>query len=207
MRKAYIDRKGNYFKNTIIALIQARCDVALREEALVGHTDVHKVDFAFINSGRSIELYVIAGEAKMLGSPPHVKGSRKYPERTISIDIDKRIKEVKYTPIDLKREFSTERIGKWQEWIDRTYPKFFSAWLLRLGTGNRLDHVVDKLEGVCEYNNAVGVAIYREVNEKYRWVEISSSKLLSIDQLVEEICREVLQYRKKSKTSLDSFMD
>jgi len=200
-------QKGNYFKNTIIALVQARCDVILRERELIGRTDKHKVDFAFVNS-RGVELYVVAGEAKMLGSPPHVRGDKQYPERTISIDIDKRIKEVKYTPIDLKRRFSSNEIGDWQKWVDESYPKFFSAWLLRLGAGNRLDHVISKLESIREYNNAVGVAIYTEVDEKYQWVEIPpNSRLLNIDQFVEEICREILQYRKASKATLDSFMD
>ncbi len=64
--------------------------MVLREKALEGSTDIHKVDFAFVNSGRKVELYVIAGEAKMLGSPPHIRGGKQYPERTISIDIDKR---------------------------------------------------------------------------------------------------------------------
>ncbi|MBO8183117.1 MAG: hypothetical protein H0Z28_10055 [Archaeoglobus sp.] len=201
-------QKGNYFRKTIIALVRARCDVALKEETLEGQTDIHKVDFAFINSGKSVKLYVVAGEAKMLGSPTHFRDGKQFPERTISIDIDKRIKEVKYTPIDLKRRFSAQMTKGWSKWIDDTYPKFFSAWLMRLGSGNRLSHVISKLEGICEYNNAVGVAIYTEIDGKYQWVEHPlNSKLLDIDQFVKKICEEILRYREKSGTVLDSFID
>ncbi|GEM_PF-39663 len=147
---------------------------------LRGYTDVHKVDFAFVDGN----IYIIAGEAKMIGSPPHRRGGKLYPERPISIDIDKRIKEVKYTPIDLKRKFN-QNVGSWLEWIEKTYPKFYSAWLLRLGTRNRVAHLLDKLEGLCEYNNGVGVEIYHEVSGEYRWLDIERSKILSIDELIE----------------------
>lgn len=53
---------------------------------------------------------------------------RRYPERTLTIDIDKRIKEVKYTSIDLKRRTDPQVTKEWAEFITETPPAFFSAW-------------------------------------------------------------------------------
>lgn len=181
-------QKGNFFRNMIIALVKARCGLELRDRKIQGRTDVHDVDLSALGVTDGHEIAIVAGEVKMLGSPAHVRGGREYDERTISIDIDKRLKEVKYTPIDLKRRYNPEVKEGWSKWIRQTSPKFFSAWLMRLATKDKLERIIRKLEGLAEYNNAVGAALYQQDRSEYEWVKFESEKVLTVDGLVDIIC-------------------
>ena len=183
-------QKGNYYRDTIISLVKVRvksqCDleVELGEARLRGKTDhVHKVDFAYIRNNAAL----VAGEVKAIGSPLHRVGGRLYPERNINIDIDKRLKEVKYTPIDLKRLTDPEVSGGWSRWIRETRPFFYSFWLLRLGASNNLGHIIGKLEGLVEYNNGVSVVVYAESPSGYEPVFTGGGSIKSVDELVSEI--------------------
>lgn len=180
-------QKGNLFRDTVQALVAARCGVQLKDTKVFGRTDKHDLDFAGFQDEEGTVL-VMAGEAKMLGSPPHTRAGKEYGERTISIDIDKRLKEVKYTPIDLKRSQDSEIQKGWAQWLEETRPMFFSAWLCRLAKRDRLERVVRKFEGLREYNNGVAVAIYRENGGRYEWVDVQSKKLTGMDGLVDLIC-------------------
>ena len=181
-------QKGNHFKDTVIALVKAQCGIRITGQKVKGRTDRHAVDLSYFKGESKGGILVIAGEAKMIGSPKHLKDRRAYPERTITIDIDKRSKEVKYTPIDLKRLNDPEVVTGWRKWINETEPKFFSAWMMRLASKNHLENVISKLEGISEYNNGVGVAIYKDQDGRYTWVDIKSSKLLTIGDFVDLIC-------------------
>ncbi|ADI31255.1 hypothetical protein [Staphylothermus hellenicus] len=189
-------QKGNYYRDTIISLIKACCleegfRIEIREARLEGRTDkVHKVDFAYI--GRN-NVPIIAGEVKAIGSPPHRIGGRTYPERNISIDTDKRIKEVKYTPIDLKRKYDPLVSKPWNQWIDETPPKFYTFWLLRLGSSNRLNHILEKIRGLKEYNNGVSAIIYTESRRGYRWVFMKDNIIRGVDELTQEIAQEIIR--------------
>lgn len=182
-------QKGNFFRDTVIALVEGRCELELWDRKIQGRTEIHNVDLSAFGDGH--EVVIVAGEVKMLGSPAHMRGGRKYAERTISIDIDKRVKEVKYTPIDLKRRYNPEVEEGWSNWIQQTHPKFFSAWLMRLAAKDKIDHIVKKLEGLTEYNNGVGIALYQQGRSEYEWVNFDSEKVLTVDELVDLICEEV----------------
>jgi len=185
-------QKGNYFRDTIIALVKARCGFELREREIPGKTDVHRVDLSYLEDADDPRrgFVLLAGEAKAMGSPEHERGGKRYPERTLMIDIDKRIKEVKYTSIDLKRRFDPRVSKDWGNFITETPPAFFTAWLMRLGTRDRLEHIYAKLTGVDEYTNGVGVALYREREEEaYAWITAIPTPLLTIEMLIEAICR------------------
>lgn len=187
-------QKGNYFRDTIIALVKARCGIELREREIPGRTDVHRVDLSYLQDAEHPQrgFVLLAGEAKAMGSPEHQRANRHYPERTLTIDIDKRIKEVKYTSIDLKRRSDPEVTRSWNEFILETSPAFFSAWLMRLGVQDRIEHVFEKLVGVSEYTNGVGVAIYRERDDGfYEWVSAIQAPLLTIGALIDTICRHL----------------
>ena len=192
-------QKGNLFKDTISALIEARCGISVKETKLKGRTDIHKVDLGtdYVTIG-SVETVIIAGEVKMLGSPPHLRGGVPVGERPVSIDIDKRIKEVKYTPIDLKRLLNPSIEEGWDQWLEKTPPAFFSFWLLRLGTRNHVDKLMEKFRGLTEYNNGVAVEAYKEENEKYVWTELPYEEygILTIDAAIDQIC-EILQKQKR----------
>ena len=133
---------------------------------------------------------IIAGEAKMLGSPAHIRASgERYPERPISIDLDKRIKEVKYTSVDLKRKFGISFAEGWTKWIDKSYPKFYSFWGCRLGERNKLSSLIEKFSGVIEYNNGCGVFIYKDRN--YQKLIDEHLDAFSIDKVIDSIRNEV----------------
>lgn len=151
----------------------------------------NRVDLSYVHNANNPArgFVLLAGEAKAMGSPPHERSGRHYPERTLTIDIDKRIKEVKYTSVDLKRRFDPEVSKGWAKFIAETPPAFFSAWLMRRGARDRLEHVFEKLVGVAEYTNGVGVALYQEREDgTYEWVTAVPSPLLTIESLVETIC-------------------
>jgi len=65
-------QKGNYFRNTIIALVKARCGYELREREIPGKTDVHRVDLSYLQDADDPArgFVLLAGEAKAMGSPP-----------------------------------------------------------------------------------------------------------------------------------------
>lgn len=184
-------QKGNYFRDTIIALVKARCGYSLRERELLGKTDVHRVDLSYIQDVENPErgVLILAGEVKAMGSPGHKRDDRHYPERTITIDIDKRIKEVKYTSVDLKRLIDPQVSKGWDKFIANTPPAFFTAWLMRLASHDRVEHIFKKLAGVTEYTNGVGVALYQEGDDgTYEWIMEIPKPLLTIEALVEEVC-------------------
>ncbi len=181
-------QKGNLFRDTVISLVEARCGQRVEGRKVDGRSDKHVVDLAATELSEGKPVLVLAGETKMIGSPAHADRSERYPERTISIDIDKRTKEVKYTPVDLKRVNDSEVSGGWSSWLGKTKPMWVSAWLCRLASKDNLLNVQAKFESLREYNNAVAVAIYRDRNGVYEWVRIESSNLLDLDELTELIC-------------------
>lgn len=194
-------QKGNYFRDTIIAL-EARCAIRLVERRIEGMTDIHNVDLCHLQpraeGNLSVAVFagevkaVFAGEVKAMGSPSHRRGEIDYPERSLGIDIDKRSKEVKYTPIDLKRKNTQGPIGAWEEWLDRTRPFFCSAWLLRLAQNDSLPRILRKLRGIADYNNGVGAAIFRQAARgDYEWIHFHAPhpRLGDIGALIETMCR------------------
>ncbi len=175
------------YRNTIISLITARCEsrglsISPKERALEGRTDLHKVDFAYPLEGDPI----IAGEVKAIGSPEH----NGYGERHIGIDIDKRVKEVKYTPIDLKRKFDPLISKGWFTWVDKTQPKFYVFWIMRQGKKNSLNRILGKVASVGEYANGVSAVIYAPARSHYRYVFLGNKqrRIAPVDDLIDEIC-------------------
>jgi len=99
---------------------------------------------------------------------------------------------VKYTSIDLKRRFDPQVSKGWAEFITETPPAFFTAWLMRLGARDRPEHIFEKLTGVAEYTNGVGIALYQQrEGETYEWFSAIPSPLLTMERLVEAICRHL----------------
>jgi len=187
-------QKGNYFRDMIIALVKAHCGFELQEREVLGKTDVHRVDLCYVRDAGDPRrgFVLLAGEAKAMGSPEHEREGRRYPERPLTIDIDKRIKEVKYTSIDLKRRFDPQITRGWNEFIATTPPAFFVAWLMRLSKRDRLDHIFAKLLGVTEYTNGVGVAFYQEKEDgRYEWIVHVPSPLLTMGEFVDRICEHL----------------
>jgi len=160
-------QKGNRFKDTIRDLVEARSGIRMPEKRVAGRTDTHIPDLVWAQAGNLLA----AVETKMLGSPSHVRDQTTYPERTISIDIDKRTKEMKYTAVDLKRRAVPEDILGWTQWRRSTLPRFGVALAMRRGTKDRVGHIAEKVGGILEYADALGVAIYEEdARGRYNWL-------------------------------------
>lgn len=193
-------QKGNVFRDLILALIKSQSGFELRDMRVEGFTDRHNIDLGFYLNG---VLYV-AGQVKMLGSPAHRLPSGEFkPERTTRADIDKRIKEVKYTPIDLKLKYSGVNIGNWEEWVRSSIPTFYSFWGCRIASRDNIDLIIEKFLGLKKYNSGVGVLLYRE--ERGRYVPIMDPRLeeLDIDRAVEEMGKFLLEkIRQPTETEL-----
>jgi hypothetical protein len=99
--------------------------------------------------------------------------------------LDKRIKEVKYTSVDLKREFGISFSEGWKRWIDESYPRFYSFWGCRIGERNNLSSLIEKFAGIAEYNNGCGVFIYED--ETYQRLIDERLDAFSIDKVIDSI--------------------
>jgi hypothetical protein len=193
-------QKGNYWRDMIVALIESLCGIRMRERRIQGWTDVHAVDFSYVETISGKEIPIIAGEAKMLGSPAHIRPTgERYGERPTSIDLDKRLKEVKYTPIDLKMKFG-RFVASWEEWIEQSFPKFFSFWACRVGERNHIDLLINKFQGLRKYNNGVGVFLYEEKNGSYQKIVDERLEPFLIDSIIASVQKAILFFKAKRKT-------
>jgi len=182
-------QKGNRFRDLIIALIQSRCGVELKERRVKGLTDLHTIDIVYPEGGDPI----LACEVKMLGTPSHTlaDGTTK-PERGGAVDLDKRLKEVKYIPIDLKLEYTGTNVGDWRQWVKRSKPKFFSVWACYIGQRekNRMNGMLRKFEDLrAYYNDGVGLLFYeRGPSRGYQRVINPALDAFAVDNVIEQIC-------------------
>jgi hypothetical protein len=146
-------QKGNIWGELIRELLRRRCGVVFRKGRLHGLTDIHAVDFYY---GRA-ENPEIVGEAKMLGSP----ATKDKPVRRGATDIDKRLKEVKYTPLDLKLRYTGPAIRDWHRWLRSSGPQFFTFWAFRVEPGESIPRIVKKCSDLAAYyNNGVGIFLF-----------------------------------------------
>ena len=94
-------QKGNAFRDFISELIFVRSEGTYRllDRKVRDYTERnHDVDLAYITG----DTVLVAGEVKMTGSPAHRRGNSIQKERKTQSDLDKRLKEVKFTAVDLK---------------------------------------------------------------------------------------------------------
>jgi hypothetical protein len=183
-------QKGNQWRDLIIELIRTRCSVGLRGRRLQGLTDLHVVDMAYPTEGDP----VLAVEAKMLGTPAHLLADgRRKPERGGAVDLDKRLKEVKYTPIDLKLRYTGPDIGHWSEWLKGARPQFYSLWACYLGARElaSIAAMIEKFRKLKEhYNDGVGVFFYAQgETEGYVPIHVPELDAFRVDDVVDQICR------------------
>ncbi len=208
-------QKGNAFRDFISELIFVRSGGTYRllDKKVRGYTERnHDVDLAYVVGG----TVLVAGEVKMTGSPPHRRGSYVQKERKTQSDLDKRLKEVKFTAVDLKlyhtpnevivktlsndgNLLSTDLPLWWDEWVKASVPGFYSFWASRLASGqlkngkvvnaDNPDLLLEKFDRLRKYNNAVGVFMFREENDRYVPVETENIKKLNlmIDEAIDDL--------------------
>src|SRR3990172_3502594 len=118
-------QKGNRFRDVIRVLLQRKSGLEFHERRIAGLTDQHVVDLAYPYKGDP-KLTI---EVKMAGRPRHVDESGiERPIRGGEVDFDKRLKEVKYTPVDLKLRYTGLHGQNWDDWIGDSIPRFYSIW-------------------------------------------------------------------------------
>lgn len=182
-------QKGNRFKDLIGTLIRRRCNLNFIEREIEGLTDRHVVDLVFPARGSP----EIAMEVKMAGRPEHIdEAGTKRPLRGGEVDLDKRLKEVKYTPIDLKLRYSGTVVKDWDSWVKESVPYFYTIYGFFLGNPRRLDRTVEKFVKLAShYNNGVGLFLYLREGDRYvAVIDHPDLKNLRIDDVVGEVCRK-----------------
>ncbi len=185
-------QKGNVFRDFIIHLVWLRSDkkFKLRDMRVEGFTERHDLDLAYVCN----EKLLVAGEVKMLGSPPHRRGGETKPERATRKDLDKRLKEVKFTPVDLKLKYTGTNIGDWRAWIKNSIPQFYSFWVCRIGKEDNAKLIIKKFKALRDwYNNGVGIFLFKEEDDQYIPLEVEEEELkiilneLNIDKTIDKI--------------------
>jgi len=141
----------------------------------------------------------VIAEVKMAGTPKHPKSPQAGPMgRPASADVDKRIREIALSVIDLKLadvQGGTTSIGDITSWIQGTRPYFFALFGLRVVDDNDLRKVLGRFQYLANsYANGVGVALFRPVDAsspegRVTYVPIPSPGGMSIDDAVRRMCR------------------
>ncbi len=176
-------QKGNIWRDFVIELVKNRCGYEFMDRKIKGLTDKHDLDLTFIHRN----TLLVAGEAKMLGSPEHkTETGEMKPERSTGIDLDKRLKEVKHTPVDLKLSHGFN-VGEWSSWKSKTVPHFYSFWASRIATRDNVHLIIEKFTGLQKYNNGVGVLLYREDKRGYKEIKDERLSKLDIDLAIDSI--------------------
>jgi len=193
-------QKGNWWRDLMAVLVKARCGVVMPDRRVEGLTDVHSLDMVYPDPLVEMRAPLIVVEAKMLGSPAHIEpdGTRR-PERGGAVDLDKRLKEVKYTPIDLRLKHTGPAMSDWEEWNRNAIPRFYSLWAFRVAsweTQAMQTRIVDKMIRLGRYyNTGVGFYLYEEdEGGQYRRFTDPIPQGYTIDEVIEAICSDVKNY-------------
>lgn len=190
-------QKGNWWRDLMAALVKARCGVVMPDRRVEGLTDVHSLDMMYPDPLVEVSGSLIVVEAKMLGTPEHIEpdGTRR-PERGGAVDLDKRLKEVKYTPIDLRLKYTGPVASDWEEWNRTAIPKFYSLWAFRVASRERQTvqtRIVNKMVRLARYyNTGVGFYLYEEdEGGQYRSFSAAVPRGHTVDEVIEAICGNV----------------
>jgi len=184
-------QKGNAFRDMLIELIKKRSGIRLEDRRVEGFTDIHDIDLVFMPDN----ILKVAGEVKLLGTPAHLlESGEEKPERAGHVDVDKRLKEVKFTAVDLKLRYSGINVGMWDDWIANAKPAFYSIWGCMIGekTPKKVDLLTRKFIGLRKYNNGVGVLFYTEREGNYVRIRDTPAEL-GIDMVIENLCKHLTE--------------
>jgi hypothetical protein len=178
-------QKGTRWNRLLREIIVARTGVSVGERTLAGLTGLHRVDLAPLGEMSP----AFAGEVKVLGTLAHLtKAGEQRLARGGSTDLEKRLKEVKHTAVDLKLYYSGTTVGEWGDWIARATPPFYSFWVFLLTPHDNLMAMLAKLRALrAYYHNGVGALFFESTTEGY--VPLSNSDLTAfdIDNVIDEV--------------------
>ena len=195
--ESYRNDKGNWWTEIIRKIIQRAADVEVKPASITGTSETHNVDLVLIRAS----VPMVCVEVKAQGNPGYLLRKETKPERRIQSDIDKRLKEVKYTSVDLKRKYgrsggdkilSLDKEQDWIEWKDNAQPKFYAIWLGRRATGESVELLLRKMREAMKYLNGIGAFMYeaREDSRGYRQIDVFKAEF-PISVAVEKIVADI----------------
>lgn len=179
-------QKGTRWQQVIMTIITARMGVVFTGGGIEGLTSTHRPDMALL---RDDGVPLMAGEAKMAGTRAHIMPSGvRRPERGGSVDLEKRLKEVKYTSVDLKLRYAGTQIGEWQEWIRSSLPHFYSFWAFLIAGRDRPEWILGRMRSLREYyHDGVGVCMFHFEDGRYVAYEGPEFDEFDVDVVIDEI--------------------
>ena len=180
---------ARYFNDVIVALLANASSKKIftgkkKDSQLFGNVDV---DICYPES----DPPAIVGEVEALGTPPNPKNRSQ--ARTGSSDLNKRLREVAFTSIDLKMNYSPpQRINSFQSWIDSTSPGYFSFWAIRASDDGDFDRVRSMLSSLRAYCNGVAAVVYMpKTSDSQTSYKVRKVPELDIDRAIREIAQRI----------------
>ena len=179
-------QKGSYWQRVITSIIETRTGATSGSRELEGLTGIHRPDMVYLQPDGTP---LVVGEAKMLGTRGHWTPQGIWrPDRGGSVDIEKRLKEVKYTPVDLKLRYGGTRVGDWQKWIKDSPPRFYSFWTFLVVGRDRPAQILERLCLLRDYyNNGVGAFFFKMVDDRYVALQGKEFDEFDVDGVIDEI--------------------
>ncbi len=181
--------KARYFNDLIVALLRnaSKNPISLRCKKNSQLFDLIDIDICFPEAGDPI----VAGEVKILGTPPHPGNKNK--ARGGAADLHKRVREVAFTSMDLKAAYAPPQpIGSFQKWVDATSPGYFAFWAIRANDALDLEKIRSTLSSLRAYCNGVGAVIYTPPMEANpTQYEVKKLNELAIDRAIREMAQRI----------------
>lgn len=189
--------KARYFNDLIAQLLTNSTGrvIATRAKRPGLSFPAHDVDVAYPFEARFIP--VALGEVKIAGMPPYPGNiNTSGPAgRPVSQDLDKRVREIGFTAIDLKRGANEAiRLTKTGGGRDFT-PLYVCVYAARAATDGDLAATVMKLRALRDhYADGVGVFLYRAATIVYptAYTKVDPGQGLRIDEVLSSFSAKVL---------------
>lgn len=193
--------KGLFFNELIARLIERCAGMGVAQRGKRPGILLPTVDVDLCFPADPNTRPAMIAEVKMAGTPKHPGSPRAGKMgRPASADVDKRIREIALSVIDLKLadvQGGTTSIGDITSWIQETRPRFFTLFGLRVIDENDRRKVLGRFQYLANsYANGVGLALYQPVDPdtpegRLTYRPIAPPGGMSIDDTVKRICRLV----------------
>ncbi len=194
--------KARYYNEAVAALIEngTGTHIGQRGKRKGMVLPRHDVDLVFpdpleISPSRRAALKPIAaGETKIAGTPPYPgnHASSSSAGRPVSQDLDKRVREMMATSIDLKTQWSPGPVALSQAGLAAARPLYVVFYGCRIAGPADQRGVIRRLGALARlYVDAVGLFMYHAPNEDQptTYETIPASPGLTMDAVIEVFCR------------------
>jgi hypothetical protein len=193
--------KGLFFNELIARLVERRAGFGVAQRGKRPGILLPQVDVDLCFPADRKARPVLIAEVKMAGTPKHPRSPEAGPlGRPASADVDKRIREIALSVIDLKladKQGGTTVIDDITSWIQATEPRFFAIFGLRIIDDNDRRKVVGRFQHLANsYANGVGLALYEPVDASSAEGRVTYRSIpppggMSIDDAIRRMCRVI----------------